>query len=540
MKSSALITRFLVTCLSIFLLLVTSLPSIQPNVLAQKNTQLSPLASESVVKPSKRAMAIAPTVVVSGTPIWDNGEFDGINGLASEINTFISESRTADDFILTSTTRVGFITADLLSNVNPQVAQLEIYENLGVEARRPVDSAPIATYPFVSATQLGSGFGYPLVRFTFETPGLTLPAGKYWVCPTAVDNGSGRGFFATTGNSVVKLEEGYWKSSYFNIPSWSSVSNTIAITDFAFKVYGAQGVDHSTVYAADTMNNRIQRSTDDGATWQMVGYGAGVTPGRFNAPRGISSSSNDMIIFVADTMNNRIQRSTNGGITWTVIALAGVAPGQVNRPYGLAYDEGADKLYVADTMNNRIQVATNAGTATSPTFSIFAGATAGTIIGKFNQPIGIAVSADSDNVYVSDTSNNRIQVYSISGGTWSIFAGATAGTTLGKVNQPHGIYIDNEGRVYVADRGNNRIQMINTLDAGRENMQQWTMFMSAGVAPGFVNAPCGIVYASSGHVFVGDTANNRVQKKNLMTGVVTIVGQGGVQMGQFYQPTSMR
>jgi DNA-binding beta-propeller fold protein YncE len=288
------------------------------------------------------------------------------------------------------------------------------------------------------------------------------------------------------------------------------------------------------------MNHRIQRSTNDGVTWQMVGYGAGVTPGKFNAPRGVTSNSNDMIIFVADTMNNRIQRSTNGGVTWQVIANAGVAPNQVNRPYGLAYDEAMDKLYIADTMNNRILVAVNASTAT-PTFSIFAGATAGNVIGKFNQPIGIAVSPDSDDIYVTDTSNNRIQVYSIENGTWTIFAGATAGVAVGKFNQPHGIYVDNEGRVYVADRGNNRIQMWNVAP-GKPVMvnEGWSIFMGPGVALGSVNAPCGVVYASSGWVFVGDTLNNRVQKKNLTTGAVVMCGQAGVQMGQFNQPTSMR
>lgn len=541
MRSSNLITRSLV-CLSVFILLITTLifQPVQSNSLTQENQTInSPLVSDN-----PRTGKVIPKVengkkeYVLGTPIWDNGNFDGIDGLASGINTYHSESRTADDFILESTTTISVITAQMYSDLNPQRAMLEIYADIGQgDARRPIGE-PLVTYPFTSFTQVGSGYGYPIIEFTFNTPDLTLPIGKYWVCPVGY-NAEGVSYFATTGNGNIQLEPGYFKAPGFGYPDWGIHASVVS--DFAFKVYaGNVGVDHLSVYAADTNNNRIQRSTDDGATWHMIGYGPGLTVGKFNAPRGVTANSNDMVIFVADTMNNRIQRSTNGGVSWQIIAPAGTITGKVNQPYGLAYDEGMDRLYIADTLNNRIQVAIGASTAT-PVFSIFAGATAGTLIGKFNQPVSIAVSADSNNVYVSDTSNNRIQVYNIAEGTWRIFANATAGTVVGKVNQPHGIYVDNMGRVYVADYGNNRIQMIRTMPEKLLNGNGgWTVFMGPGTTIGTVNKPCGVVYSASGNVFVGDTFNNRVQKKNLTTNEVTIVGGPGLPMGYFYQPTGVR
>ncbi|MEW6730891.1 MAG: hypothetical protein AB1489_06115, partial [Acidobacteriota bacterium] len=75
-------------------------------------------------------------------------------------------------------------------------------------------------------------------------------------------------------------------------------------------------VEHTTIYASDTNNSRIQRSTNDGSSWQSVGFGPGTTLGKFNAPRGVASDTSDTLIFVADTGNNRIQRSSDGGITW--------------------------------------------------------------------------------------------------------------------------------------------------------------------------------------------------------------------------------
>ena len=296
---------------------------------------------------------------------------------------------------------------------------------------------------------------------------------------------------------------------------------------------GGATLEHLTVYAADTLNNRIQRTLDDGMSWETVGFGPGTAPGQFNAPQGVSSDSTDMLIFVADTNNNRVQRSTDGGMSWQVIAGPGTAVGTVNAPQGVAYDEQNDVLYVADTLNNRIQQATFA--SGTPMFGIYAGATVGTALGKVNRPAAVAIDINGG-VYVADTNNNRIQFNTTGAPTgWAIFAGATAGTALGKVNNPRGIYVDTAGNVYVADTLNNRIQM----NVGGTTMG-WMNFMTPGTALGTVNAPQGVVLAASGNVFIGDTKNNRMQKKPLMGGPAALVGAPGTGIGNFNGPTGVR
>ncbi len=290
-------------------------------------------------------------------------------------------------------------------------------------------------------------------------------------------------------------------------------------------------LEHNSVFAADTANNRIQRTDNDGTTWATVGFGPGTGSGQFNAPRGISSSGDNMKLFVADTGNNRIQRSTNGGTSWQVIAGPGTATNTVNQPSAVAYDEPNDKLYIADTANNRILVVTAASTA-SPITSVFASSTAGAGLGQFIQPRGVAVDVNGI-VYVADSGNNRIQMNSSGMGTgWSVFSNATAGTTIGKMNQPRGIYIDSSNNVYVADTANNRIQV----NAGGI----WSVFMGPGTAAGSVNAPEGVTKSASGNIFIGDTLNNRVQKKLASGGTATIVGQPGLSLGQFNTPTGLR
>jgi sugar lactone lactonase YvrE len=289
------------------------------------------------------------------------------------------------------------------------------------------------------------------------------------------------------------------------------------------------GVSNNTLYVADTLNNRVQRSIDNGMSWQFVGNGPGTAPGQFNAPRGVAANFTDTIIFVADTNNNRIQRSTDGGASWTVLATPGTATNQVNKPNNLAYDETNNKLYVADTMNNRILVISNAANV-NPVFEIFAGATAGTIVGKVNQPQSVAVNS-TGMVYVADTLNNRIQMNTngLTNG-WTILA--TAGTAIGQMNAPKGIYIDDSGRIWVADTSNNRIQ-VNINGA-------WSVFMGGGTAIGSVNRPEAMVVNLSGNLFIADTGNNRIQSKPVNGGSASLVGGPGTALGKFNQPSGIR
>ncbi|MBI4854695.1 MAG: DUF4394 domain-containing protein [Acidobacteria bacterium] len=291
------------------------------------------------------------------------------------------------------------------------------------------------------------------------------------------------------------------------------------------------GQENATIYAADTANNRIQRSVDDGLTWSVVSLGAGVAPGQFNQPRAVTADATGRTIFAADTANNRIQRSTDAGATWTVIASAGVAPNQVNQPQGVAFDQLANILYVADTNNNRILSFANATSAT-PVGSIYANATAGNTVGKFNQPTGLALDAQG-RLYVCDTLNNRLQFNTNNTATgWQVFAGATGGVAPGQVNQPRGIFVDSTGRVFVADTANNRI-MVNVGGLGG-----WSTILLAGTALGSVNAPRGVALSSTGSLLIGDTGNNRIQRR-APDGSALLRGPAGLTVGSFNQPSGL-
>ncbi len=508
--------------------------------------------NSKTIPKNKKPHFIAPQI--AGNLLFDNGSFDGVNGLASSLNFANStDARSADDIVLTSTASITSITAQLYDAFTPSTAQVEIYPDSG--GNGPANVAPLYTFNSVSSASIGSGFGLTVNEYTFNTPGLTLPAGKYWICP--VSQTDPFAFFCTTGNGVIKNQPGFFKSTLFTGGVWAPNSTQFNSSDFAFKVFGLNlvSLDHRTVYVADTLNNRIQRSTNDGMSWSSVGFGPGTTLGKFNAPRGVSSNSSDTLVFVADTLNNRIQRSTDGGMTWQVFAGPGLGINQVNAPQGVAYDEFNDILYIADTNSNRILKATGASGA-MPGFSIMAGP--GLAVGQFNAPQAVAIDS-LGNVFVADTNNNRIQMFAqaqpvkaLTSG-WTVIAGP--GTVLGTVNKPSGLYVDGNGHIYIADTANNRIQMsMNNVCTVVPSNINWVLFMGPGLAPGMVNAPQGVVFAlsnnlgftsSSGNVYVGDTGNNRIQRMPLnqwpaVTTSAIVVGPPGLNIGQFNKPTGIR
>jgi DNA-binding beta-propeller fold protein YncE len=110
---------------------------------------------------------------------------------------------------------------------------------------------------------------------------------------------------------------------------------------------------------------------------------------------------------------------------------AGSGDGEFNFPSGIAVGS-VDNIYVTDTSNDRVQV-----------------------FNPFNFATGIAVDS-GDNIYVADADNNRVQVLNFRGVFQSAFGSKGAGKV--QFNRLRSITVDNEGDIYVADADNNRVQ----------------------------------------------------------------------------------
>jgi PKD repeat protein len=97
--------------------------------------------------------------------------------------------------------------------------------------------------------------------------------------------------------------------------------------------------------------------------------------------------------------------------------------------------------------------------------------------GQFYEPYGVALDS-SDNVYVADSYNNRIQKFTSSGKF--ITKWGSSGSGDGEFNGPESVAVDSSGNVYVADMGNNRIQVFTSKVLPVAN---FTSNVSSGYAP---------------------------------------------------------
>ena len=119
----------------------------------------------------------------------------------------------------------------------------------------------------------------------------------------------------------------------------------------------------------------------------------------------------------------------------------------------------------------------------------------GTGKGMFNYPRGIAIDNQVNEVYISDWSNNRIQVMSLNGEFLRSF-------THDQLKEPHGICIS-EKELFVADREGYLLKF----DKSGRFLKQTG---SRGDTPGYFNIITGLCY-EEGLVYVCDFTYQRIQ-----------------------------
>ena len=114
----------------------------------------------------------------------------------------------------------------------------------------------------------------------------------------------------------------------------------------------------------------------------------------------------------------------------------------------------------------------------------------------FNGPSGVLI-APSDDIWITDGhrgGNNRIVKFTSDGKFLLEIGGGVESKSgdPGKFNDPHDIAMDARGRILIADRGNNRIQIF---DQQGKLLEVWTQFGRPSTV--FVDTK-GIVYAGDG------------------------------------------
>ncbi|CAF0793734.1 unnamed protein product [Adineta steineri] len=140
-----------------------------------------------------------------------------------------------------------------------------------------------------------------------------------------------------------------------------------------------------------------------------------------------------------------------------------------------------------------------------------------------------------NNIYCSQNAYNQVIIKSLNSNSnmWIVAAGADCSApSTNTLNGPRGIYVDTDLNLYVADCGNDRIQLFLS-----------TQLIGKTVATGTIalNCPSGVVLDANGYLFITDTSNQRIigsgpNGYRCLVGCTQVIGSAS---NQLYYPTVM-
>jgi streptogramin lyase len=255
--------------------------------------------------------------------------------------------------------------------------------------------------------------------------------------------------------------------------------------------------------------------------------GPGTEPGQFKDPIGVAVGE-DGVIAVVDSGNARVQRfdrdgtflgiwgEDEGGVAFTRTANGLGPTGVTMAPDGITW--------VADTWGHRV-VGLDANGATVQTIgaeTIDTGddpARVDEAGGRFFGPRDVAVSDDA--IYVVDTGNERVQLFTRDGAFVDAWGGYGSGAD--QLIEPVGIALGPDGNVYIADSGNARISIF-TPDG--EPVAQWPVAawpapVAGGLPPAFQPY---LAFDADGNLYASASNAGQVlvfDGEGAMTGAVT-------------------
>ena len=290
-----------------------------------------------------------------------------------------------------------------------------------------------------------------------------------------------------------------------------------------------------TLYVTNTGNDRIDVFDRSGGLLRSFGA-SGRANGQFNTPLGVGADASG-IRAVADSVNGRVQLLNPDGSIATVWGSVAPGPTILRNPVAVAFD-AAGNGYVLDKRRARILVFSRATGPARPHDRL-----AGLGSRQAARPVRARDHARRHDLRRRHRQRARRALHdrrrlprradrrrpggrdrrharrrractsTTSATSACSTRPATAitefgglGNKIGKLAAPAQIALDGAGNLWVADRGNNRVQQFGP------NGERLLTFGARGVGPGqFIN-PTGVSVDCRGTLTVTDTQNNRVQQ----------------------------
>ena len=205
--------------------------------------------------------------------------------------------------------------------------------------------------------------------------------------------------------------------------------------------------------------------------------------GKFNFPNGVAMS-NDGHFLVTD--DHRLQKLTTDGVCVKSVGsnMKGWGRLEFSYSYGIVVHPTTGEIFVADSINKRIQVFTS-DLVYSRTISNW----------RCSHPYGLALDSNG-NLYVTDYDHYCIHKFTTAGKYNTQFG--SKGSAPGQLRYPTYLTVSNN-ILYVSDIGNGRVTIYDT--NGR--------YLHC-IGNGILDRPYGIAIDTLGNLYVCDYDNNRI------------------------------
>jgi uncharacterized protein (TIGR03437 family) len=239
-----------------------------------------------------------------------------------------------------------------------------------------------------------------------------------------------------------------------------------------------------TLYIADRANNQVKRLPVNGPMSNFagtgdagnIGDGGPATLAQLYAPSGLTIDGFGNVL-VSDMSNSRVRKIMPSG---NIDAFAGTnvqgyagnfsnaLQAQFTTPTGLCTGLGG-VVYIVDTGNHMLRKVTVDGTISTVAgtgYPGYSGDGGSALNARLTQPRGCAVDSIGD-IFIADMGNHAIRVVTPDGNINTIagngnpgFSGDGGLATQALLQNPFSVAVDQQGNVYVADTGNNRIRRL--------------------------------------------------------------------------------
>lgn len=254
-------------------------------------------------------------------------------------------------------------------------------------------------------------------------------------------------------------------------------------------------------------------------------------------------------LLIADASYHRIRRvsSATGIITTAigtgVIGFSGdggpATAAQLNAPIGVATASNGD-IYIAEYGNHRIRkvtaatgiITTVAGTGTAG----FSGDGGAATAAQLANPSGVAVDS-AGNLYIADTTNNRVRKVTAATGVITTLAGTGTATyngdglvaTSANLNAPRAVAVSSFGFVYIVEFYGQRVRVVSQASGALFTAigNGLVGYDGEGVVASStrISYPLGVAVDAANDVYV--TEGHRVRKLSIGTGLLTTVAGTG-------------